>query len=299
MSIKYDKHQAEWQKALSDPDQNKLAQTWMNDNTLNKWRHDRMLGLIPSQLIQKQSFLTIGDGRYGTDAHYLLQRGAYAHASDISDLLLAKGAENNYINDYSAQNAENLTFVDCSFDYVLGKETIHHLPRPALGIYEAIRVSRKGVILIEPSDDLSYVNKISVLGKLKLVLKTLCLRPIFRDQHWFEPVGNYGFCLNRRELSKLMLAMHLKFVAYKGLNDHYIEGSEFVSMTDISPDSKRLISKVRSNIRMQDRKCKMGLRPYSLICAMLFKEEPSQNVIHSLIQNGFDYQELPTNPYLS
>ena len=35
-------------EALSDPDQNKLAQTWMNDNTLNKWRHDRMLGLIPS-----------------------------------------------------------------------------------------------------------------------------------------------------------------------------------------------------------------------------------------------------------
>ena len=40
-------------------------------------------GIIP--LIDDKNFwLTIGDGRYGTDAHFIIQNGGRAHATDFS-----------------------------------------------------------------------------------------------------------------------------------------------------------------------------------------------------------------------
>ena len=55
---------------------------------------------------QKISWLTVGDGRYGTDANALFKRGASnVMATDISDKLLRIGCGKGFINDYSEQNA--------------------------------------------------------------------------------------------------------------------------------------------------------------------------------------------------
>lgn len=53
---------------------------------------------------------------------------------------------------YQQQNGEKLPFDSASFDVVFCKEGLHHLVRPVLGLYEMLRVARKGVILIEPFD---------------------------------------------------------------------------------------------------------------------------------------------------
>ncbi len=55
---------------------------------------------------------------------------------------------------YQLQNAECLTYDSGSFDLVYCKEGLHHLARPILGIYEMLRVCRKGVIVIEPNETL-------------------------------------------------------------------------------------------------------------------------------------------------
>ena len=70
-----------WQKSYHShhehdkaPDQKK-AETWKQFDTIDAWRHKRMYdNLLP--LIKNYPFskwLTIGDGRYGTDANYLLR----------------------------------------------------------------------------------------------------------------------------------------------------------------------------------------------------------------------------------
>jgi ubiquinone/menaquinone biosynthesis C-methylase UbiE len=60
----------------------------------------------------------VGDGRYGTDANYLLEHGLEVHASDIQDDLLKIGNERKFIKDFSKQNAESLSFLDNKFDFV-------------------------------------------------------------------------------------------------------------------------------------------------------------------------------------
>ncbi len=59
-------------------------------------------------------------------------------------LLLGKGSELGFIGEYSAQNAESLSFASNSFDYVFCKDAMHHCPRPVIALYEMLRVARGG-----------------------------------------------------------------------------------------------------------------------------------------------------------
>jgi len=88
--------------------------------------------------------LTVGDA-YGHDANYLIDNGVQnVIASDISDEFLAVSKEVGIVEQYSAENAENLSFENNSIDYILCKETYHHFPRPYAALYEMIRVAKKG-----------------------------------------------------------------------------------------------------------------------------------------------------------
>ncbi|MEM7410546.1 MAG: class I SAM-dependent methyltransferase [Myxococcota bacterium] len=53
---------------------------------------------------------------------------------------------------YELANAEALPYAGSSFDLVLCKESLHHLPRPALGLYEMLRVCRHRAVFLEPWD---------------------------------------------------------------------------------------------------------------------------------------------------
>ena len=107
-----------------------------------------------------EKWLTLGDGRYGTEANYLISKGIDAMANDYSDKLLKIGKEIGFIEKYQKENAESLTFNDNEFDYVLIKEAFHHFPRPWIVLYEAFRVCKKGVILIEPNDQISHKSSL-------------------------------------------------------------------------------------------------------------------------------------------
>ena len=53
---------------------------------------------------------------------------------------------------YTKVNAECTDIPSKSYELVLCKEGIHHLPRPILGFYEMLRITNNAVIIIEPSD---------------------------------------------------------------------------------------------------------------------------------------------------
>ena len=76
------------------------------------WRNDCKRSRRSSKrfISKGESWLTIGDGRYGTDANFIIRNGGKAHATDISDKLLKIGHEKGFIQDFSQQNAEDLNF---------------------------------------------------------------------------------------------------------------------------------------------------------------------------------------------
>jgi ubiquinone/menaquinone biosynthesis C-methylase UbiE len=296
--FKYDDHQRQYEKALSDPEEKKLAETWLRTDTLDSWRHERIHK--PLRVIidndPNATWVTVGDGRYGTDAHFLLHAGAKSvHCTDISDTLLRIGNKKGFIKTFSAENAEALSFPGSSFDYVYCKESLHHFPRPYLALYEMFRVARKAVILTEPRD--KVVEKDAVI-LLKYLIKWLFRRKV-NHSHWFEPVGNYGYGFSERELEKFMLGMHYTNVAFIGCNDSYRFGVEFVSLDSESSQDRNLKNLIFEEIKRQDFRCKLGLSKPGLITAALFKEEPSPTLASSMVEGGWRLKELPSNPYLN
>ncbi len=282
----YDNHEAEWEECLNNEEKKKISETWMEVGTLDRWRHERMLIKILPFIKDGNEWLTIGDGRYGTDANFIIKNGGKAHATDISDKLLKIGHEKGFIRDFSQQNAENLNFEDNSFDYLLIKESFHHFPRPWLALHEAFRVCKKGVILIEPNDESSLFLDI---------IKKIMGKSVYN----FEPVGNFVYKLNNNELEKFALGMHYRYVGFVKINTSYEKGVEFIKLSTKNRKEKAVINKIRNKIKIRNFLAKIKLLPYSLTISVVFKTKPSLYLKNKLINEGFSIKELPSNPYLN
>src|SRR6185437_10876246 len=152
--------------------------------------------------------------------------------TDISEDLLKAAQEQGLITRYRVENAERLTFPDHAFDFVFCKESFHHFPRPMLALYEMLRVSTKGVILIEPND-----RSRSVLRRAKAALNAVLGRRAHMDALSYEEDGNYIFSISRREIEKVALGLNMPQVAFKGFNDFYCPGVEFAAID--SPPGKK------------------------------------------------------------
>jgi len=89
----------------------------------------------------------------GIDLFYLRQFFPQArfHVSDIAEAAVAMTTSRFQVPG-SVQDNERLSFPDGAFDYSFIAASLHHLARPHLGLYELLRVARKGVIAIEPHD---------------------------------------------------------------------------------------------------------------------------------------------------
>lgn len=218
----------------------------LSQATISNWRHRNKLQVC-KYLIQSDSdakWLTVGDGRLGSDAKMLQDFGAKnVTASDLSEISLQAGLEKGYITKYQVANAEKLPFEDNEFDYVVCKEVIHHLPRPYLGIYESLRVAKKAVILIEPNDKNISIQKeneriiSNVFSSLKSLIKDILAIPRYRYHAFIEPryeeSGNFLYGLSHYEMEKLAYAMKIPIFGYKPGVDLYdaqfegvLEGSE-------------------------------------------------------------------------
>lgn len=272
------------------------AKTWFEKDTVDAWRHQRMYKVVDPILMSdiNAKWLTVGDGRYGNDAKYILDKGCKAIASDISDSLLKEANDSGYIFEYKKENAESLSFKDSEFDYVLCKEAYHHFPRPMIALYEMLRVADKAILIIEPND--YYINnKISeiICKNVKHFIKIL-LR-IKSDRQTFEDSGNYVFRISRREIEKVALGLNHKMVAFKGINDAYLQGVEYEKISDNGPLQK----KVKALINVENFLCKLGLMDYGIIAAIIFKREPSKELLQKLSEVGYEIIQLPENPHIS
>lgn len=269
------------------------AKTWLDPDTVDAWRHRRMYSALnPLLKDERTTWLTIGDGRFGTDSRYICENGGDATASDIDDSLLQEAATSGFISKFSKENAESLSFEDGSFDFVFCKESYHHLPRPTLALYEMLRVASMGVVLIEPNDRfISYSLIRNICTHVINKLLSLVGRDV--NKFSFEEFGNYVYPISQRELEKVALGMNYRYLAFKGINDSYQYGVEFEKVSE----NGSLFRKVKFKIMIQDLLVKLRIIDSVILVAIIFKELPSVALLRRLEMDGFDVVELPVNPY--
>ncbi|TAF97719.1 MAG: class I SAM-dependent methyltransferase [Cytophagia bacterium] len=229
------------------------------------------------------AWLTVGDST-GIDAAYLKKQGGVATASDLSTKTLERVFAQQLIDGFSVQNVEQLSYPNNSFDYVCCKEAYHHFPRPAIGFYEMLRVARKGVVIIEPSDiNLAYPVLLFVRNILDRISPKL-LRKIWKNQYSYEIVGNFVYKISFREFEKMAAALDLPCVAYAGFN----------TMMGARWDAQFVQKLKRFFVDML---CKISLLPYQHLSLVVFKEKPSETTRKKMQQMGYKIYDLPKNPY--
>lgn len=257
-------------------------------NTVDAWRHRRMLETVLPLLkaYPKATWLTIGDGRYGTDAHFLRNHGADVTASSLTDVSLRIAHERGWIDKFQAENAESLSLADRSVDFVLCKESFHHFPRPYIAFYEMQRVARIGVILIEPQES---------TPRLLDVLKKFIKRVTRGDQSFlFERVGNYIFRVNVRELERIQSAMQAPMVAYRNFNDFWQPRLADAVFEPRSPRARL----AQFGVFVQDVLSGLRVMNYGLVSAICFNQTVSVEATEKMRRAGFHIVEMPKNPHL-
>lgn len=299
MEIIYDNHEKDYKVNPKNKKKLELINSWLTFDSLDYWRHNRMLSLLKPFLNPNEKWLTVGDGRYGSEAAWLKRNGIECHASDMHTELLEMALEKGLIDSYSKQNAENLDFKSETFDYVLIKESLHHLPRPWLALYEAFRVCKKGVLLIEPNDNFHHGNLIKKFFiKFKNLLKRLLKKKVYRDEYGFEEVGNFIYTINNRELEKFLLGMHKRSIAFNKINDHYFKNIEYIKINSRNIKDKFSFLKLRISILLKDLLCKIGILNESIGEIILFKINPKSETIKDMEKYNWKLKKLPRNPYL-
>jgi ubiquinone/menaquinone biosynthesis C-methylase UbiE len=292
----YRRHAEHFHQYSKSGEKHEHAKTWFKNETVDAWRHRRLYRIIDPILKREPDakWLTVGDGRYGKDARYIIDQGGIALATDISDVLLKEAKASGYISDFKTENAEFLSFKDGEFDYVLCKETYHHLPRPMMGLYEMLRVAGKGVVLIEPCDEYISNHCIEVLFRN---IKKL-VRKLYKgngSRHQFEESGNFAYKISKREMEKAALGLNLKIVAFKGINDAYLTGVEYEKLSDKGPLQRR----IRLMISVADFLFRLKMMVPGMLIVIFFKTTPEKDLLEDIKRIGFEIVKLPPNPYLS
>ena len=96
MLIMYDK--SNLQRTLTYDDDQKLNSSLesLNNNTVDNWRHTRMYSFVKKivELDKNFKWLTVGDGRFGSNAMKLMEYGASdVMCTDLDDYLIKYSAE--------------------------------------------------------------------------------------------------------------------------------------------------------------------------------------------------------------
>jgi ubiquinone/menaquinone biosynthesis C-methylase UbiE len=140
--------------------------------------------------LTKKTILIAGCGN-GIDIHYLKKfYNPKIYVSDIANnAVLGTIASFENIQG-TVGDTEGLPFNDNTFDYSFIAHSLHHLSKPMLGLYDLLRVSKSGVIVIEPND--------SILTRIATSLSLA---------HEIEEVGNYVYRFSKRDVVKTTRAL--------------------------------------------------------------------------------------------
>ena len=292
----YESHKSQFDKYSLEGSEARRAQNWLDPETVDSWRHERIYASLNPLLDMGigSTWLTVGDGRYGLDAQFLARKGLQAMASDISSTLLEEAAASGLISEYRVENAEQLSFRDNHFDCILCKDAYHHFPRPAKALYEMLRVARKAVVLIEPSDHEVHGKLLDKCMSTALKLRSLVLKVPLDTKRNYEECGNYVFRVSRREMEKIALGLDFPAIAFKGVNDYY----EVAMMNELATRKGAGYWRARIAIGLLNVLSRLKLRDYRLLVVVFLKDSTQEDVLGKLESHGYEVVRLSRNPYL-
>lgn len=274
-----------------------------DNTTVDSWRHNRMLDFVPCIGNPNDRWLTVGDA-HGYDSIRLRNMGiTQIVASNLNASVLSQAHALGHVGEYMAINAEQIPLENSSFDYVLCKEALHHMPRPMQAIYEMLRVARKGIVFVEPQDKLIDwpVRKHTDYYRELVAADEIGEKVSFRRTQddfeivssyidwWEDHAFNYVYTLSKREIRKMALGMGLPSYATKNFNDFYQPDWALQAV----PDSEGFRNTVQQ-IDLHDSACAITGKPYSYITGMMFKQSPDPEIIGRLVQQGYEYRITPT-----
>ena len=131
----------------------------------------------------------------GIDVYYLKKYfNCTFFVADISENAVAIAKASFPGIEGRVEDGEKLSFPDDSFDYSFIAASLHHLPRPILGLYELMRVSKEGVIVIEPND--SWLTRIATALGLATEV---------------EESGNYVYRLSKHDVARIAKSLFVRF----------------------------------------------------------------------------------------
>ena len=255
--------------------------------SIDNWRHVRMRSFVNALVaaLPDARWMTVGDGRYGSDAAYIESLGADVLATSLTDESLKVACDRGFIRKFRVENAERLSCADNAFDFSFCKEAYHHFPRPPIALYEMLRAARIAIILIEPAENAGPLD----------ILKTLAKRILRGSTNLeFEPSGNFIYRIRVDELSKLMTAMGGLSLAHKAFNDFYV--ARFGRANSNTFSGARILTVL--GITVQNLLCRLRLMGWGLSAVVLFKSEISPAAAAALKKHGFKIISLPQNPYV-
>lgn len=282
----YTQHESHERERMSDEH---LPSCYSRPESIDAWHHERMLKTVLPlvRAYPSATWMTVGDGAFGSDAHFLEKHGVDVTATSLTDDRLKVACDRGYIKKFSAQNAERIAHQDGAFDFVLCKESYHHFPRPAIAFYEMLRVARKALILIEPIED-----GMKPLQYVKSFIKKLIRGDATTE---FEESGNFIYKISQREIEKMLTALNFETFAINRINDFY---HPRISHSPYRPFSLNT-SLTHLGLFAQNAMCKTGLLGYGLATAVIFKQRPTSELVQDAQQTGYRFIDLPKNIYLS
>ena len=253
----------------------------------------RTLEILKPLLNESCTWLTIGDYN-GFEAKYFDEHKQTATATDVSDSMLIDACKEGYIKRFSKENVEHLSFADGSFDYVSCRESFHHFPRAYLGLYEMIRVAKKGVVLTEPIDILAKSPLLLLIKNIFDIFDPILINRIWKNRFSWETMGNYVFKISEREVEKIAMGIFLPCIAFKGVNMIL----NYTDDTSERPTNHKVLNKIIGKEKKLDLLCKLRLIPYNHLCSIIFNQTPDAQTLAELKKEGFTVIHLPPNPYL-
>jgi SAM-dependent methyltransferase len=155
---------------------------------LNSYRLRMATQMMGVSLLGK-SILSICGGD-GQEADFFERHGAEVTVADLSTAALEGARARNSSLKCTCMDAEALAFADCTFDWAIVRDGLHHLARPIKGLYELERVSREGFVVLEGQDSIP-VRLLSRLGVA---------------ENW-DPAGGYVYRFSRREIRKIFYSL--------------------------------------------------------------------------------------------
>jgi len=272
------------------------VEMWLVDDNADYW--GSCLPLVDVEpffrALPPTRLLTVGDGKGGKEAAFLKRLGHHAVATDVCTDVLGEAKRRGIIDEFREADAEALPFDDGEFDYVLVKETLHHLTRPYLAIHEMLRVASRGVVIMEPRAELG--TDFGLRSCLRYIMGRLfrvCSLPIpaMLPQPLYEAVaGNYCFRFHPYDLGQIAMAAGCEAVAWGWSRVYWeagcgkIKGDELVALIE------------RETRKMERGEAKWGRHTRPVLQFMIFKKAPSADAVGALEASGFNVKRLEGPP---